>query len=396
MFRDENENPTPYTKDYDYERVAQSRDAEPYVALSQQPWQNAEQHDYSAAQTSGYYPVPAQPEYTSWPNGNYSVPTQQSHVPPSSSSIDRSYPAPSQQGNTAFTYGNSPLQRQQGYAPQPPKRQRGMRTGAILALTLAIILIFGIGIYAGWQYGGSNQASSTSSTTNSSTATKSTTIPDTSTVQGQQEAAIATIEPSVVELDVTTSQGEAIGSGVIIDKIGDIVTNNHVVSGEQTIKIVLSNGKTETGHLIGISASNDLAIVRIQPFANMTIGTIGDSSKLVVGQEVLAVGNPLGITQTATRGIVSALNRTIQEPSNAGSSNQSATTSGATINGAIQTDAAINPGNSGGALINLQGQLIGVPTLTAINTESNTNANGIGFAIPSNTVKAVITQILNQ
>jgi len=114
----------------------------------------------------------------------------------------------------------------------------------------------------------------------------------------------------------------------------------------------------------------------------MAVAQIGDSSSLVVGQNVLAVGNPLGITQTATEGIVSALNRSVTE------------STGATITSAIQTSAAVNPGNSGGALINLQGQLIGIPTLTAINTESNTTANGLSFAIPSNVVKTDVQQIL--
>jgi S1-C subfamily serine protease len=105
---------------------------------------------------------------------------------------------------------------------------------------------------------------------------------------------------------------------------------------------------------------------------------LGDSSKLVVGQEVLTVGNPLGITETATQGIVSALNRSVTE------------STGTTISHAIQTDAALNPGNSGGALINLQEQLIGIPTLAAVNTESNTAANGVSFAIPSNLVKTAL------
>ena len=104
----------------------------------------------------------------------------------------------------------------------------------------------------------------------------------------------------------------------------------------------------------------------------------------LIGQEVLAIGNPLGITETATQGIVSALNRSVTE------------SNGVTISNAVQTDAPINPGNSGGALVNLQGQLIGIPTLGAINTESNTSANGIGFAIPSNLVQTAVHQMLQQ
>lgn len=405
MFQDENENPTQYTRDTHYEDAEQSRDAKTYPPINQPATWSPEQYDRPTAQNSGPYTVPAQTDYTPRGPGNYVVPTQQSYTPHqapgnyqafpqqnygASSSTYNSYPASGQQPYAPTTVESYPSRIQQGYVPPAPKKSRGMHTGAIMALTLVIILIFGIGLYAGWQYGG-NTGTTTTSTTNTSTSTKVTTIPDTSTVQGQQEAAIALIEPSVVELDVTTSQGEAIGSGVIIDKSGDIITNNHVVNGGQSIKAVLSNGKTETAQVIGTSASNDLAIVQIQPFTNMAVATIGDSSKLIVGQEVLAVGNPLGITQTATRGIVSALNRSVQE-----SSSSSSAGGGVTINGAIQTDAPINPGNSGGALINLQGQLVGIPTLAAVNTESNTNANGIGFAIPSSTVKTVIAQILNK
>jgi putative serine protease PepD len=162
------------------------------------------------------------------------------------------------------------------------------------------------------------------------------------------------------------------------------VTNNHVVTGEQSIAVVLSNGSTEQGQLVGTVAADDLAVVRISPFPHMTAAQIADSSSLAVGQEVLAVGNPLGITETATKGIVSALNRSVTE------------STGTTISNAIQTDAAINPGNSGGALINLQGQLVGIPTLTAINTASNTAANGLSFAIPSNLVETALQQILQQ
>src|SRR5205085_8406343 len=129
-------------------------------------------------------------------------------------------------------------------------------------------------------------------------------------------------------------------------------------------------------------AADDLAVVRVQPFAHMTVEQIGNSSQLVVGQEVLAIGNPLGITETATQGIVSALNRSVTE------------SAGTTISNAIQTDAAVNPGDSGGALINLQGQLVGIPTLTAVNTESNKTANGVSFAIPSSLIETALHQIL--
>ena len=260
--------------------------------------------------------------------------------------------------------------------PIPPrKRRRRGPAGAILLLTLVLALIFGTGLFSGWEYAHASSSASTTSTATTSSGTS---------LQAQQEAAIAKIEPAAVELMVTTAQGEQIGSGVIIDAQGDIVTNNHVVSGAQSITVVLSNGSTEQGQLIGTSASNDLAVVRIAPYAHMTVAQFGDSSKLVVGQDVIAIGNPLGITETATEGIVSALNRSITE------------SAGVTISNAIQTDAALNPGNSGGALINLQGQLIGIPFAGAQNSGTNTAADGVNFAIPSNLVQTVVQQILQQ
>src|SRR5205814_8138701 len=118
------------------------------------------------------------------------------------------------------------------------------------------------------------------------------------------------------------------------------------------------------------------------PASNLRVATLGDSSKLQVGQDVMAIGNPLGITQTVTNGIISALGRSVNEQN------------GAIIPNAIQTDAAINPGNSGGALVDMQGNLIGIPTLTAIDPEFNTPANGVGFAIPSNRVSFIVPQII--
>jgi S1-C subfamily serine protease len=262
-------------------------------------------------------------------------------------------------------------------SPQGPRKQKqsGWRAGAIAALTLVTLLVFGVGLFAGMVLLGNHQSTST---------LKASTTTTTTTNQTSQEAAIAKVEPAVVELKVMTRQGEAIGSGVIIDTKGDIVTNDHVVEGAQSLQAVLTDGTTETAQIVGTNTADDLAVVRIAPFAHMTVATLGNSSQLVVGQTVLAIGNPLGITQTVTNGIVSALNRTVPESHTV------------TIPNAIQTDAPINPGNSGGALINLQGEVIGIPTLTSVDPEFNTPASGVGFAIPSNLVKTDVAQILQQ
>jgi putative serine protease PepD len=247
-----------------------------------------------------------------------------------------------------------------------------------------VILIFGVGLFSGWTLANShsvrNTPASSSSPTSSSTSGNNSNAP---LAQSQEEAVIAKVEPSVVQVQGPTSQGESIGSGIIIDKKGDIVTNHHVVVGTNSLEVVLNNGKTEQAQVIGTNPQADLAVIRIQPFATMAVATLGDSSKLTVGQTVVAIGNPLGYSGTATEGVVSALNRSVSESNTV------------TLSGMIQTSAAINPGNSGGALISLQGEVVGITTLTAINTETNTPANGLGFAIPSNQIKTAVAQIVN-
>lgn len=135
--------------------------------------------------------------------------------------------------------------------------------------------------------------------------------------------------------------------------------------------------------VVGTDPASDLAVLKISSPTALTVVAFGDSSTLHVGHEVLVIGNPLGITQTVTHGIISALNRRLSEGQEE-----------ATISDAIQTDAPINPGNSGGALVDLEGNLMGIPILAAIDPEFNTPANGVGFAIPFNHVRRTVTQLL--
>src|SRR5947209_8829062 len=273
--------------------------------------------------------------------------------------------------------------------PVNPRRSNGMRTGAILTLSFVLLVVLGVGLFAGWQFGRTSTstggASSNVATLQPGTGPQSTVPALTgNNEQAVREAVIAKVRPAVVEVNVTTQQGGAIGSGVIIDGRGYIVTNNHVVSGAQNMTVTLYDGTNLKAQLVGTDPADDLAVVKINPPSKgLTVATIGDSSKLTVGQDVMAIGNPLGITQTVTHGIISALGRNVSEGQG-----------GATIPNAIQTDAAINPGNSGGALVDMQGNLIGIPTLTAIDPEFNTPANGVGFAIPSNRVNFIATQII--
>ncbi|GER89601.1 peptidase [Dictyobacter vulcani] len=196
------------------------------------------------------------------------------------------------------------------------------------------------------------------------------------------ERVAAKVRTSVVQINVATPRGSGIGSGVIIDPRGYIVTNNHVVGNGQIYQVVLYDNTKVPAKLVGIDPQDDLAVIKIIPPNHMSVAKIGDSSRLQVGQPVLAIGNPLGITQTVTSGIVSALGRNVGEGQNS------------MIINAIQTDAAINPGNSGGALVDMRGNLIGIPTLVPIDPEFKTPATGVGFAIPSNRVKFIAPQLI--
>jgi S1-C subfamily serine protease len=176
--------------------------------------------------------------------------------------------------------------------------------------------------------------------------------------------------------------GHGIGSDVIVRQDGYIVTNYHVVAQPGRLSVTLANGRTIAASLVGTDPVDDLAVVKVEAH-HLPAAPFADSSKLKVGQSVLAIGNPLGISSTVTEGIVSALNRTVSEGPGGGS-----------ILGAVQTSAAINPGNSGGALVDLSGRVIGIPTLAAIDPTFGAPANGVGFAIPSNTVERIVPQII--
>jgi putative serine protease PepD len=184
----------------------------------------------------------------------------------------------------------------------------------------------------------------------------------------------------VVDIVVGQTHGTAEGSGWVYDLKGDIVTNEHVVSGATSITVTLWNGKSFKGHVVGTDSSTDLAVVRISaPVSMLSPLTVGDSGAVQVGSPVVAIGSPFGLAETVTSGIVSALGRTIDAPNNF------------TIANAIQTDAPINHGNSGGPLLSAAGQVIGVNA--QIQSQSG-GSEGVGFAIPSNTVRSVVSQLV--
>jgi S1-C subfamily serine protease len=187
-------------------------------------------------------------------------------------------------------------------------------------------------------------------------------------------------------VEIRTDTG--LGSGVIYDADGNIVTNAHVVGDAKTFQVQLpSHPSPVKASLVGTFAAGDLAVIKVSDQKGLSPAAFGDSDQARLGQIVLAMGNPLGLSSSVTNGIISATGRTLTEPQTEGSP-------GATLPDSIQTSAAINPGNSGGALVDLRGQVIGIPTLAATNQENGGAAPGIGFAIPSNTVKSIADQLV--
>jgi putative serine protease PepD len=202
---------------------------------------------------------------------------------------------------------------------------------------------------------------------------------------GTVTAAAQAVTPSTVDIRTTVAQGEAEGSGVILDANGDILTNNHVVAGAREISVTLSDGSAHPATVVGTSPSYDIAVIRLQGASGLTPATLGESSSLQVGQPVVAIGSPRGLTGTVTTGIVSAFDRTVTVQGEDGQ---------AVVYNGLQTDAPINQGNSGGPLVNLDGQVVGINS--AIETAGGQNAGsiGLGFAIPIDQAKRVAQEIM--
>ena len=206
------------------------------------------------------------------------------------------------------------------------------------------------------------------------------------------------VSPSVVSIRVVSSSSRGEGSGVILDREGRIVTNFHVASpggSRARITVALDDKRAYDAEIVGTDPDTDLAVLRLQNGpGDLKPIALGDDTKLQVGDPVMAVGNPLGLSGTVTTGIVSALNRPV--PTSGQSAPGSARSDTMVVTNAIQTSAAINPGNSGGALVNVSGQLVGInSSIASLSSGSDTGGNiGIGFAIPVNEVKNVTDQLI--
>lgn len=246
----------------------------------------------------------------------------------------------------------------------------GIGTGARTASLLAVGVIAG-GVGTGLAGCGSSSFASSSSFSSGSD------------LQSQYESVVASVLPSVVQI----SSSSGTGSGVVFDSRGDIVTNAHVVSGSSTVKVTrASDGRTFSGRVIGMSSANDVAVVRVTANASELHPAAFSTSGVKIGQIVLAMGSPLGLTGTVTQGIISGENRTVAESSASG---EQVTT----LKDAIQTSASINSGNSGGPLVNLSNQVTGIATAAARDPQAGA-APGIGFAIPAATAKTIADKII--
>ncbi|HWT40692.1 MAG TPA: trypsin-like peptidase domain-containing protein [Dongiaceae bacterium] len=256
------------------------------------------------------------------------------------------------------------------------------------AIVVGILLILGLGVTSGMLIENSNNKSNSS--------TSLTSAQDGNTTVTQQESDIASVaekvSPSVVSVVTqtqtqsyygSTSSGEAAGTGIIVSKDGYVMTNNHVVENASTVSVVDNDGNLyQNVSVIGRDPLNDIAFLKIKANKTFSAATLGNSSTIRIGQQVVAIGNALGqYSNTVTSGIISGTGRPVTASSSDGSASE-------TLTDLIQTDASINPGNSGGPLLNMSGQVIG------INTAIVQDANGIGFAIPINSTKGVLAGVL--
>ncbi|GAA2480958.1 S1C family serine protease [Streptomyces longisporus] len=286
-------------------------------------------------------------------------------------------------------------------APAPKKRARGPL--ALLAAVAIVAAAIGGGTaYAFQELTGNDTVATSSTSTNVVPAGK----------KGDVATIAAAVSPSVVEISATLDNGSSTGSGVIITSGGEIITNNHVISGASSIKVTTSNGKTYTAKVVGTDSKKDLALIKLQGASGLKAATLGNSSGVQVGDTVVAIGSPEGLSGTVTSGIVSALNRDVtvstdenQSQGQGGGDGQwpfsfggqqfnGDTGSSTTTYKAIQTDASLNPGNSGGALIDAAGNIIGINSaMYSASSQSSSGSSdagsvGLGFAIPINTVKS--------
>ena len=381
----------------------QAQASEPTQPLQPQPTQPLYRPapEYGAYGPTPTQPAPQQPQPTQQQNqntGNGGNPFFNGN-PFMTRPTDDASQQNRQNGNTPYGFPFGPQGpnggQDQGMA-QPEDGGNASRGGssaashivtAVVAALVAAALCLGVGYFAltyGWV-----STPTTTSLTNVQSNKSGTGSATAKTGEAADWKTVASeVSGSVVSIQAALSNGTAKGSGAIVSAKGYIVTNNHVISGAQQIQVTLSNGQMYTAQVVGTDTTTDLAVIKLDnPPSDLKAVEFADSDKLAVGEDVMAIGNPLGYDDTATTGIVSALNRPVTVTDDSGSD---------IVTNAVQIDAAINPGNSGGPTFNAAGQVIGINSSIASTATSSDSAGsiGIGFAIPSNLVKRVANEII--
>ncbi|MFE5775780.1 S1C family serine protease [Brachybacterium sp. NPDC056505] len=281
----------------------------------------------------------------------------------------------------------------------PATRRRGPGWVGVAGLVMAgMLLSSGLtlgGVIAYDQVDGQGARSASSSTSSSSAKTADASPVAQDGDNPNWENVSEKVSPSTVAISVSTASGQAEGTGVIYREDGTIITNNHVVSGAQKVEVSLTDGRTYTARVIGTDATTDLAAIKLEdPPDDLTPASFGESDDVAVGEDVMAVGTPLGLENTVTTGIISAVHRPVTTQGEAVDGSDS------TYSSALQTDAAINPGNSGGPLVDASGAVVGINSSIATfsqegeSSSSQSGSIGLGFAIPSDTVTLIVDQLI--
>ncbi|ERH21735.1 trypsin [Actinomyces johnsonii F0542] len=385
-----------------YQQSYQQGQPDQYPAISQ--GQPATSYSQSSAALQPYQAHLGSP-YTSVPttSGGYDFPRTEDHGgggPVGGSQAGPSSYAPVGAAGESFYAASNASGGGSG-----KKRRRGPGWVALVASVVVASLLGAGGAVGAVKYLDARDGtlSSRSSAAPTAIATGDTTkTVDSSGQAPDWEAVSAAVSNAVVSIAIATDRGTALGSGVIYDKDGHIITNNHVVAGAAQIQVTLADGRVYDADTTGTDPATDLAVIQLKDAPdNLTVAQLGDSDKLTTGQDVMAIGNPLGLSSTVTTGIISALDRPVvnaQGEEGEGGSG-SGSSSSAVYTNAIQIDAAINPGNSGGPLFDEKGRVIGITSSIATmgrssSGEGGSGSIGIGFAIPVKLAEKVAKQLI--
>ncbi|HEU4363264.1 MAG TPA: trypsin-like peptidase domain-containing protein [Mycobacterium sp.] len=360
-------------------------------------------------QHPGYSPPPQHPQHPQRPASTGAMPDQRGAG---------RYPGPGAQQTYAYPYDwrypQQPQYRQpydpyRGARPAPagpvainaPAPKKPVRTGALVVAAVAIAVVSG-GVGGAVASIAQSDRQSTNAAAMAIDGGRTPGMPAAANLpEGSIEKVAAKVVPSVVMLETDLGRQSEEGSGIVLSPDGLILTNNHVVAAaakpgaapgqEPKTTVTFADGRTASFTVIGADPTSDIAVIQVQGVSDLTPISLGSSADLRVGQEVVAVGSPLGLEGTVTTGIVSALNRPVSTTGESGNQN--------TVLDAIQTDAAINPGNSGGALVNMNGDLVGVnsaiATLGGDSADMQGGSIGLGFAIPVDQAKRIADELIN-